>query len=86
MEGLSCPVSINVSRQQAAQYSYSSLKHLRFGVDIKGDPADDVPDCVLESWWIIQYHEGVECVYEGHREIARNVVGRDIGPEREHIV
>ena len=67
-----------MGRQQPSKDANVGLKDLRFGVDIEGDPLNNLANCILEARAVVEYHQGVQRVYQREREIARNVIVRDV--------
>lgn len=67
-----------MGRQQPAEDPNICLKNLGFGVDIEGHPLYNLANSILEPGAVVEYHQGVQRVYQREREISRNVIVGDI--------
>ena len=63
-----------MSRQKATEDTDRGFKYLWFCVYVERNPVDDIFDRVLETWWIIEYNEGIQYVNKCQGEISGNIV------------
>jgi hypothetical protein len=46
---------------------------------------DDILNSRLESWSVVEYDEGVQCIHECHGEVTVNVVCGDVRPAEPFV-
>lgn len=63
-----------MSGEKTAEDTDSGFKYLWFCVHVERNPVDDIFNRVLETWWIIEYNEGIQYINKCQREISGNIV------------